>query len=57
VNREALTITKPTARSYYLAAETYYMAGDAPTATAVLEEGLAKYPDDALLQSALDQVR
>jgi tetratricopeptide (TPR) repeat protein len=57
LNREALSVTTPSARSYSLAAETFYMAGDTPTATAVLEEGLTRYPGDASLQFALDQLR
>ncbi len=57
LNREALTVTRPMAHSYYLAAVTFYMAGDTPTAKAVLEEGLTKYPGDASLRSALDQLR
>ena len=57
VNQEALSVTTPSARTYSLAAETYYMAGDTPTARAVVEEGLAKYPGDPSLRSALDQLR
>ena len=39
-----------------MAAATFSMAGDTATAKATLEEGLARYPDDATLRSALAQM-
>ena len=56
LNREALSVTTPSARSYSIAAGTFAMAGDTATAKATLEEGLARYPHDATLRSALAQM-
>jgi len=56
LNREALSVTTPSARSYSIAAGTFAMAGDTATAKATLQEGLVRYPDDATLRSALAQM-
>jgi hypothetical protein len=56
-SHDAIAIATPSARTYYLAAQTIYHAGDNAGAKALLNEGLKRYPGDASLTSALSQVK